>query len=159
MSAQPQSRTRKQPSVFDKPFNKKPRRRAIPKAKPGRAQPIPKEDPAAQIVQGQQVGSKEEYFVAKALDILGFKYEYQYSVDYGRQRKGGQVLDFLVRTPGQDTVVDVRGAYWHTGKYEDALSIEQAVRRHNFKLVVIWDYQATSIDAAVTYLRDRLPQA
>ena len=146
--------------VFGKPFTKKGRKPAKAKQLSSRAQPINSDaEVLVTTIQGIAVGSKEEARTGMALDKLGFKYYYQYSVDFGRQRIGGQVLDFLVKTPGKYTIVDVRGAYWHTGSKDDSLSIEEAAKKHNYNLLPFWDYQCTSVDAAVSFLRAHLPQA
>lgn len=118
-----------------------------------------KQDPAVMIIQGVVADSKEEWYVAQALDKLGLEYEYQKSVRGGRLVRGGQVLDFLVYTPGRNTVVDVRGKYWHTGKHEDELSLKIALKGKDWNVVVIWDYEATSVEAALSILRERMPQA
>ncbi len=109
--------------------------------------------PSPLLIQGIPVGSQEEYNAGRALDILGYRYHYQYAVDYGRQRRGGQVLDFLVYTPIRWTVLDVRGTYWHTGRREDSLDIERVVRRHHWRLVVAWDRDVPSLSQAITFLR------
>lgn len=110
----------------------------------------------AHIIKGMQAGSKEEWYTSVALDRLGFEYEYQYQVFGGRSVRGGQVLDFLVFTPGIWTIVDVLGAYWHTGKYEDRLSIQKVVVEKKWKLIEAWDYDIPSIEKAVSFLRARL---
>jgi hypothetical protein len=107
-------------------------------------------------VQGIPVGSKEEARNAMALDYLKVRYRYQASVDYGRKRAGGQVLDFLCYTPIRYTILDVRGVYWHTGIHEDSLSIDEAAKKHNYNLLVIWDYQCPSVEAAISFLRSHL---
>lgn len=110
----------------------------------------------ARIIKGQSVGSKEEWWTSLALEKLGFEYEYQYAVFGGRSTRGGQMLDFLVYTPGIWTIVDVLGAYWHTGKYEDRLSIQKVVVAKKWKLVEAWDYLIPSPEQAVSFYRARL---
>ncbi len=133
-----------------------PARRSIrPEPLAVHATPLPA-DPQVLTVHGVQAGSKEEYYVGRALDILGWTYDYQYTVDFGRSRRGGQVLDFLVHTPVRWTVVDVRGVYWHTGHREDSLYIERTVRRHHWRLLVAWDYNVPSLEAAISFLRMKL---
>ncbi|CAK0772634.1 conserved hypothetical protein [Gammaproteobacteria bacterium] len=109
------------------------------------------------LVLGQPAGSKEEWRTAQALNIMQWQYAYQYPVFGGRSRRGGQVIDFLVYTPGRYTIVDVRGSYWHTGKHNDALDIERVARRKNWILVILWDYDCKSVSEALTFLRSHLP--
>jgi len=110
----------------------------------------------AHIIQGQPAGSKEEWWTSQALERLGFEYQYQYSVFGGRSVRGGQMLDFLVYTPGKWTIVDVLGAYWHTGKNEDRLSIQKVVVEKKWRLVEAWDYLIPSLDKTISFLRARL---
>ena len=114
-------------------------------------------DLANMIVHGQQAGSKEEWYVAQALEKMGFSFDYQVSVLGGRSRRGGQVLDFVVHTPVKWTVVDVRGTYWHTGHHEDSLSIQRAIKRKGYGLVVAWDTNVPSLEKAFEFLRANLP--
>lgn len=112
--------------------------------------------PPVMVIQGQPVGSKEEYYTGKALDILGYKYDYQHAVNYGRSRRGGQVLDFLVYTPITWTDLEVNGTYWHTGHRNDMLDMQRVTRQHGWRLVIAWDYNVPSIAAAVSFLRFHL---
>jgi hypothetical protein len=124
----------------------------IPFARPAKiSMPEP-----AWIIQGQSVGSKEEWWTSLALEKLGFEYEYQYPVFGGRSVRGGQMLDFLVYTPGKWTIVDVLGAYWHTGKNEDRLSIQKVVVEKKWRLVEAWDYLIPSAEKALSFYRAKL---
>lgn len=67
------------------------------------------------IVQGQVVDSKEELWVAHALDKIGIPYTYQYPVQGGRQR-GGYMIDFVVHTVPLATMIEPIGNHWHTGE-------------------------------------------
>lgn len=127
---------------------------SIPTPKKARATSIEmQEEPM--VVHGREVDSKEEFYTAKALDILGWDYYYQFTVGI-RGVRGSQTLDFVVMTPGKWTVVDVRGRYWHTGKREDELEIQRVIRKKNWRLVVAWDYQVPGIKEAVMFLRKEI---
>lgn len=141
--------------IADNPYLK---RKPLPKQKifSTRAGVI-KQDPPVMLIQGMTAGSKEEWYVAQALNKMHLSYTYQKSIRGGRKRAGGQILDYLVATPGKQTVVDVRGTYWHTGRHEDSLSLMVALQKYDYNLVVIWDTEATSVSAALSFLRDRLP--
>ena len=67
------------------------------------------------LIQGQVPDSKEEWWVAKALNRIGIPYTYQYPVHGGRQR-GGYMIDFLVQTVPLATMVEPVGNHWHTGE-------------------------------------------
>lgn len=140
------------PKTMPKPTTRK---AAIPRPAKPRVRKIEPE-PEVMLIQGRRPDSKEEYYVAMALERLGWRrYYYQFIVGL-LGTKGYQKLDFVVPTPGRWTVIDVRGAYWHTGRREDELSLERAVKSRNWRLVVIWDYDATSIDAAASFLRTKI---
>lgn len=127
--------------------------RRVPFAK---AKPLVKEDLAEMVIKGQAAGSKEEYYVSKALDKLGYEYSYQVPVMGGRSVRGGQILDFLVDTPVKRTIVDVRGTYWHTGAREDSLDILRVTRKYGWHLLVAWDTDVPDEATALGFLRQRL---
>lgn len=127
---------------------------SIPTPKKARATSIKmQEEPM--VVHGRPVDSKEEYYVAKALDILGWDYYYQFMVGT-RGVRGTQTLDFVVMTPGKWTILDVRGRYWHTGAREDGLDIERVARRKGWRLVVAWDNDVPGIKEATMFVRKEI---
>jgi len=72
-------------------------------------------EPTTGVIQGQIVDSKEELWVAHALDRIGIPYTYQYPVNGGRQR-GGYMIDFVVHTIPLATMIEPIGNHWHTGE-------------------------------------------
>lgn len=76
---------------------------------------IPKKDPFPEIepIQGMMPDSKEEYWVALALYRLKLDFEFQYQLFGGRKYKGGQVVDFWVKTVPLPTPIFVQGWYFH----------------------------------------------
>jgi hypothetical protein len=74
----------------------------------------PEEEPIG-LVQGQVPDSKQEWWIAKALDRLKIPYTYQYPVNGGRQR-GGYLIDFVVHTVPLATMIEPIGNHWHTGE-------------------------------------------
>jgi hypothetical protein len=72
-------------------------------------------EPTTGIIQGQRVDSKEELWVAHALDKIGIPYTYQYPVQGGRAR-GGYIIDFVVHTVPLATMIEPIGNHWHTGE-------------------------------------------
>ena len=85
----------------------------------GKTSPIvtlkPAHEPFPEIkpVQGIMPDSKEEYWVALALYRLKIPFEFQYQLFGGRKYKGGQVIDFWVRTNPLPTPIFVQGWYYH----------------------------------------------
>lgn len=74
----------------------------------------PPEEPMG-LIQGQVPDSKEEWWIAKALNKLGIGYTYQYPVAGGRTR-GGYLVDFVVSTTPLATMIEPIGNHWHTGE-------------------------------------------
>lgn len=139
-----------------KPIKFKARRSIAAKKVPfKKAKPLLTE-PEVMMIKGQKAGSKEEYYVSKALDRLGLKYSFQVPVMGGRSVRGGQVLDFLVATPVKKTIVDVRGTYWHTGAREDSLDILRVTRKYGWALLVAWDTDVPDEATALSFLRQHL---
>ena len=76
--------------------------------------------PEIKRVQGIMPDSKEEYWVALALYKLHIDFVFQYQLFGGRKYKGGQVIDFWVKTKPLPTPVFVQGWYFHYGTAERA---------------------------------------
>lgn len=119
--------------------------------------PVPDEENLPTEIQGKAVGSLDEARVAVALDMMQLRYFYQYVINYGRQRRGGQILDFLIVQFRPYTILDVLGKYWHTGKHEDLFWVELVAKQRHWDLRRIWDYETTSVSAALSRLRALLP--
>ena len=111
-------------------------------------------DVGPMIIHGKEAMSTYEWYVSLALDQLGLKYSYQKAIGGGRSRRGGQMLDFVVWS-AQTWVLDVRGAYWHTGANDDELSFQRAVREYmsGAKVLVLWDEHCVSKESVLTFLR------
>lgn len=88
------------------------------RAKPKLEKPAKEEKPAEEVIgliQGQVPDSKEEWWIAKALNRLEMGYIYQYPVFGGRTR-GGYMVDFVVNTVPLATMIEPEGNHWHTGE-------------------------------------------
>lgn len=111
------------------------------------------------VIQGKPVGSKIEWNVSVALEILGFRYLYQYSVMGGRTLRGGQVIDFLVLTVPMSTPLYVQGDYWHGSPAKKELDkwnmsrVKSAMHYEVTDPKVIWEHEALTIDLAVRNLQ------
>jgi hypothetical protein len=68
-------------------------------------------------IQGQDPGSPQEWRYAMALDYLKIRYYYQYEVLQRTGIRGGQRLDFLLKTAPLPTPVYIQ-SYWHEGSRE-----------------------------------------
>lgn len=113
------------------------------------------------LIQGQVPGSIEEWRFAQALDFLKVKYYYQYSVMGGAQGlRGGQIIDFLVKTAPLPTPVYIQGEYWHysgTKRQESAYKIAALMAEYRGTFAEPIEIPAsllTSIDDAVEIARE-----
>jgi hypothetical protein len=110
------------------------------------------------FVQGQDATSIE-YNTSIALERLGLEYQFQYYVGGGRRLRGGQVLDFMVYTPGRNTWLNVHGRYWHTGIHNDELDsqkLEQLALQKNAIYKILWEEDCLTIDLALRWVNQNL---
>ena len=109
-------------------------------------------------VQGKPVPGAFEAIVSKALETMGWDFEYQYPVFGGRRVKGGIVLDWLVYTKPRPTPLFGQGKYWHNlGQRPETDRIQMAklrsrLRRYFAPAKEIWDYEAPDVDTAMRNL-------
>jgi len=118
------------------------------------------EDKPPFYIRGIKAGSKEEYWVSLALvrieEMTGWSWEYQVPVFGGRDRRGGNVVDFLVHTPGRYTMLQPEGRYWHTGHKEDAYQMQNVARKKNWNLIVWYTDEYPTRDAVYSFLKREL---
>jgi hypothetical protein len=111
-------------------------------------------------IRGIKAGSKEEYWCSLALDKIqestGWSWEFQKPVYGGRDTAGGNVVDFLIDTPGRKTVLDPMGRYWHTGKNEDRQQMINVCRRKNWNLIAWFTDETPSKEITYSFLRNKL---
>lgn len=112
------------------------------------------------FVRGRKAGSRDEYWVSLALDkieaITGWGWDYQVPVYGGRQRAGGNVVDFLIYTPGMWTMLDPMGRYWHTGIHEDQSQMQTVARRKHWNLIAWFTDETPTREAVYTFLKAKL---
>ncbi len=101
-------------------------------------------------IQGKQPDSKEEVWVAQALDRLKLRYIYQFSMFGGASLRGGILIDFLVLNPF-GTPVEVMGEYWHTGEMGSDDKFRQAIIEQVFNKQVVNLWTQDLIDPETTY--------
>ena len=121
----------------------------------------PKDEEIIQSVQGQIPSSKEEYWVALALERLGITFIYQYSISGGRSVRGGQIVDFLAYTVPLPTPIFVQGEYWHGGTKSATSQFRVAAAMNYFggeaqPPVEIWDYEIPDREAAYQVVKRKL---
>jgi hypothetical protein len=139
------------PTVRQNRSSSRPRRTNLTKADPYVLSPI----------QGIMPDSKEEYWVAIALDTLGQRYYYQYKIKGGQGRIGGQAIDFMCLTPILMTPLKVNGLYWHSGAnaQDDKLKdyeLMRVMRGKIFPPKTIWDFEVPSPEAALVVVKARM---
>jgi len=119
----------------------------------------PKDEPPF-YVRGMKAGSKDEYWCSINLDriekITGWTWEYQVPVFGGRDRSGGNVVDFLIHTPGMWTMLDPMGRPFHTGKREDQYQMENVARRKKWILVAWFTDEVNTLEMQYQFLRRKL---
>lgn len=108
-------------------------------------------------IRGIKAGSKEEWWCSLALDIIqqqtGWNWDYQVPVYGGRTVRGGNVIDFLVYTPGRWTMLDPKGRYWHTGIHEDQSEMRIVARKKNWTLIEWFTDETPTKEAVLQFLR------
>lgn len=100
-------------------------------------------------IQGKQPDSKEEVWVAMALDKLKIPYIFQFEL-IGARLRGGILIDFLVLNPF-GTPVEVMGEYWHTGEMGSDDMFRQAIIEQMIGRPVVNLWTQDLIDPETTY--------
>lgn len=112
------------------------------------------------FIRGIKAGSKEEYWCSLALEkieaITGWGWDYQVPVYGGRKFSGGNVIDFLIYTPGRYTALDPMGRYWHTGTHEDRNEMEQVCRRKKWNLIAWFTDETPTKESVYVFLKNKL---
>lgn len=144
--------------LFQFSENRRPRK---PKQRSARVLKLSDEtDKPPFFIRGQKAGSKDEYWVSLALDKIqeqtGWNWDYQVPVNGGRNVRGGNVIDFLIYTPGKYTMLDPKGRYWHTGIHEDQYEMQRVARKKNWRLIEWFTDETPTRAAVLSYLRREL---
>ncbi len=88
------------------------------------------------LIQGVVPDSVEEWRVANSLTKFGWEFQYQVSVNGGRNLRGGQVIDFLVETAPKQTALYIQGDYWHGSAQQTKDELLQAYAFGPLQLLV-----------------------
>jgi len=111
-------------------------------------------------IRGIKAGSKEEYWCSIVAtefeEEQGWAWEFQVPVFGGRSRAGGNVVDFLIHTPGMATIWDPMGRYWHSGHREDRYQMERVARRKNWRLIAWYTDETPTLEILRSYLRNQM---
>lgn len=111
-------------------------------------------------IRGIKAGSKEEYWCSIIADEFqesqGWAWEFQVPVYGGRTRAGGNVVDFLIHTPGMETMWDPMGRYWHAGHNEDRYQMERVARRKKWRLIAWYTDETPTLAIMRTFLRNEM---
>jgi len=112
------------------------------------------------FIRGIQADSKDEWWVSLALEVIekitGWGWEYQKAVYGGKTRRGGNVVDFLVYTPGRWTILDPMGRYWHTGAREDQSQMQNVARKKRWRLIAWFTDETPTRESVLSFLKREL---
>lgn len=118
------------------------------------------EDQPPFYIRGIKAGSKEEWWCSLALDRIqeetGWTWEYQVAVFGGRTRAGGNVVDFLIDTPGMKTFLDPMGRYWHSGAREDRSQMQNVARLKKWRLIAWFTDETPTRESVYAFLREEM---
>lgn len=109
------------------------------------------------LILGQQPGSIQEWWIAKALDKLHLRYHYQFRVFGGRAIRGGQVIDFLVLMAPSAVPLQYYGGYWHRDELKnmERLAIYQLQAEFG-RVVILTDVDGESEESIYAAVRREL---
>lgn len=111
-------------------------------------------------IRGRKAASRDEYWCSINLEriekITGWTWQYQVPVYGGRDLAGGNVVDFLVHTPGMWTMLEPMSPYHHTGRHEDRYQMEDVARKKNWILVAWFTDEVNTLEMQYQFLRREL---
>jgi len=117
----------------------------------------PEDEEVIGLVQGVMPGSKNEWYVALALEKLGIEFMFQFSLFGGRGVRGGQVVDFVVFNP-KALPVFVQGEYWHNKESENEDMLKQAAAREYFNAepILLMEEETSTKDKAYQAVKEKI---
>jgi len=113
--------------------------------KPGQPNRLREQEPQINLVHGIMPDSKNEYYVALALDKFGYDYHFQKLLGMGGIR-GSQIIDFVVFTGGGARAVFVQGEYWHGAKSESEDVLKHAIAAQVYGAGNVIDFMGEETD-------------
>lgn len=104
--------------------------------------------------------TSNEAHVANALSALKLDFYFQMSIEGGKGRAFGLVLDFLVMTVPYPTPIWVHGEHWHTGTRRQKDIYQQSIVYDYMKgelnpPIEIWGTESNSEQMALTALKSK----
>lgn len=125
---------------------------------PPKPSKIKEEEPVINLVQGIMPDSKNEYFVALALDKLNLEYRFQ--VPLGQIGiRGSQVIDFIVYSGGGALAIFVQGEYWHDKKSESEDTLKHAAAERYYgrgNVIDLMGEETDTVDKAYQAVRSKV---
>jgi hypothetical protein len=112
------------------------------------------------LIQDIKAKSKEEWMVSKALDAMKMEYIYQYPLFGGTARRGGYVVDFLVRVAPSWIPLEVQSLRWHSGKFSSHERLRAALIELELgeRLRYVWEHDLKNVNEATAAIRKALFQ-
>ena len=104
-------------------------------------------------IQGKRPDSKEEVWVAQALEKLKIPFIFQFELLESRLR-GGILIDFLVLFPFA-IPIEIMGEYWHTGEMGSDDKLRQAIIEQMIGHEVVNLWTLDLVDPETTYSKVR----
>ena len=119
--------------------------------------PAPVEQEQIAPIQGVMPDSKEEYWVAKALYKYDIPFRFQWQIRGGTTRRGGLVVDFVVRNPMRTPLL-VYGKYWHMAELEGGDKRRVVAIADYFKvgvqnIPILWADHSTTEESVSAWVR------
>lgn len=102
----------------------------------------------------QTFGSKWEENVYRALVLLKLEFLYQVPMYYGRTRRGGTVIDFVVQQPPNQIALFVDGPYWHrtaARRMDDDL-IRRELESDGYEVMVI-EEESETLEGSIAWVK------
>ena len=108
-------------------------------------------------IQGKWCDSKEEYWVAMALDKLRLRYRFQVPIFGGTFRRGGLVIDFVVWNP-LPIAVQVHGEYWHPDSMTSDVEriAEGKIKSLYPRMVILWGKDLQTPEMTLETVRQKV---
>jgi len=111
-------------------------------------------------INGMPVGSSWEWHTAQGLWMLKWRFDYQVPINGGREVRGGQVLDFVVYTNPNPSIIYVNGEYWHNDPDMELMAQAQAAQAMTgAKIIVMGRSESVTRDDAYRYLLKEIGRA
>jgi hypothetical protein len=109
--------------------------------------------PTARTTVQDKDASMYAFYMAVALDYYQLGFVFQYAIEGGWMRSGGQVIDFMVATKPLITPLEVNEEYWHKDEAHEALmasKIREALGPGYADPKAVWGEECDTQEKAMT---------